>query len=112
MWLRDVDGAWVRVAKAAFKQTWWRRQRRAAQRRPWPTRVYPLDLEIDWGVSQFMFLAPHAEEGRFVHRLPDAVLKWVARARTGALATRARVHGDWSSQMAGSMECSVAGSAP
>jgi ribonuclease HI len=106
--LRDGDGAWIGVVDSAFQKSWWRKQRRAANRRPWPARVYPPHLEIEWAVSQFLFRAPSADRGCFVHRLPDSVLKWVARARTGALATRARMH---ETKLVASAQCLCCGAA-
>ena len=60
------------------------------QRRAWIASLYPAGMEIDWKVSTAIFALPAVVGGYFVHAVPPPVLKWVARARAGALATSLR----------------------
>ena len=46
---------------------------------------------MDWKASSHLFQAPTVVSGAFIFRAPPATLKWVARARAGALASRARL---------------------
>ena len=90
----DASGVWVLDIAAAVTQSWWEaRSREGAQRRAWLATLYPAAMGFDWAASVALFLPPMVVEGKFVHRAPPPVLKWVARARSGALATRARLAG-------------------
>ena len=78
----------------AVSQGWWEQHRTTgAARRTWLSQLYPDGVEIDWGVSNYLFRPPTVEGGKFVHAAPPPLLKWTARARTGALATRFRLAG-------------------
>ena len=43
------------------------------------------------GLSNYLFRPLTVKTGKFVHAAPPPLLKWTARARTGALATRFRL---------------------
>ena len=45
------------------------------------------------GLSNYLFRPLTVKTGKFVHAAPPPLLKWTARARTGALATRFRLEG-------------------
>jgi len=76
---------------SAIKSYWWdARLVEARQRRAWIASLYPAGMEIDWKVSTAIFALPAVVGGYFVHAVPPPVLKWVARARAGALATSLR----------------------
>ena len=47
--------------------------------------------DLDWKASSYLFQAPTMASGKCIFRAPPATLKWVAHARAGALATRARL---------------------
>ena len=46
---------------------------------------------MDWKLSTIAFQRPVVSGGEFVHRAPTAVVKWLARTRTGCLASRLRL---------------------
>ena len=62
-----------------------------ASRRTWLARLYSDGVEMDWKASSYLFQATTVVSVAFIFRAPSATLKWVARARAGALATRARL---------------------
>ena len=59
--------------------------------RPGLGLLYSDVAAIDWELSGHVLRPPTVVAGKFVHLAPPAVLKWTARARSGALATRARL---------------------
>jgi len=59
-------------------------------------------MELDWEASNLIFRPPSLVNGVFVHYAATPMLKWVARARAGALATLARKLG---SGLASSSRC-------
>ena len=89
--LQDASGNWIlEVGKAVAKALWESNRQEAAARRPWIAQLYPAGMEFDWTASGRLFHPPKVVSGHFIHAAPPQVLKWVARARTGALATNAR----------------------
>ena len=98
--LKTASGAYVHKVPDAVTRGWWEQQRRTvAVRRAWIARLYPAGMDFDWDPSQVVFRPPRVVEGKFVHILPQMVVKWTARARAGALATgarRAKTHSDGS----------------
>ena len=89
-----VDGGGNRVldVSAALVAAWWeRRHRSTARARPLLERLYPRDVPVDWASSVGIFGRPVVQGGEFVHRAAPAVIKWIARVRTGCLATRMRL---------------------
>jgi hypothetical protein len=91
--IRDSSGAVVASVQLSLPGSWWREQM-SAQRgsRHWLLLLYPDNVEIDWLLSTVIFQRPTTSGGRFIHRVAPAVIKWLARVRTGSLATRARRH--------------------
>ena len=90
--LRDASGTWVPLLPLALADAWWElRRHAAAMRRPLLAHLYPPALRFDWPSSVGIFRRQFVVEGRFWHAVQPAVLKWVARARSGALATSERV---------------------
>ena len=88
----DAAGAAQVVLASAIASAWWAaRQREGGARRAWLGQLYPLGLEIDWPPSQLLFRRPAVTENTFVYPAPYTVLKWVARARSGALMTQSRL---------------------
>ena len=84
-----ATGWWILTP--AIKSYWWdARLVEARQRRAWIASLYPAGMEFDWKVSTAIFALPAVVGGYFVHAVPPPVLKWVARARAGALATSLR----------------------
>ena len=90
---RDHHGDYIRRPRQAAAQRRWDLQRGAAQRRGWFTQIYPPHLAIDWDASALAFGMPTTQGTEFVHRARPAALKWLARARAGALNTGARCVG-------------------
>jgi len=89
--VRRGDGQWVVDLDSAIGSYWWDARRvEAGQRRTWIAALYPTGMEFDWKASTAIFLLPVVVDGAFVHVVPPPVLKWVARARAGALATSLR----------------------
>ena len=73
-------------------EIWWdRRHRTTARARPLLERLYPRDRPVDWGSSCGIFRRPTVQKDVFVHPAPPAVIKWMARVRTGCLSTRLRL---------------------
>jgi len=89
MQFQNATGRCIEEVVPAVSQAWWKK-RLGASSRTWISQLYPPQLEIEWEASSYLFRFPKVVEGRFVYQADSAVLKWVARARTGALATTAR----------------------
>ena len=76
---------------AAITAFWWNARRSdGAARRAWLASLYPAGVEMDWVPSVGIFRLPWVQDGNFHHWASPPVLKWVARARTGALVTFSR----------------------
>ena len=106
----DATGLPVRDLRHQLTIIWWdRRHRSTARARPLLDRLYPRDVAVDWGPSCAIFRRPTVQKGTFVHPAPPAVIKWMARIRTGCLATRMRLvrHG----MLHGSTTCRCCGAA-
>ena len=89
--LQDASGTWIMDVGSAVTGTAWESRRKdATKRRSWLAQLYPDGLELDWKTSVYLFHPPKVMSGRFVHNASPPVLKWIARARSGALATNAR----------------------
>jgi hypothetical protein len=89
--LCDAAGAPQGDLLPAVSAAWWATCRRAGgKRRVWLAQLYPDGLDIDWPISYLFFRRPVVEKRSFIYPTPSAVLKWVARARSGALVTQAR----------------------
>ena len=89
--LQDASGTWIMDVGSAVAETAWEsRRKEATKRRSWLAQLYPDGLELDWKTSVYLFHPPKVMSGRFVHNASPPVLKWIARARSGALATNAR----------------------
>ncbi|MBU6429289.1 MAG: hypothetical protein KGR26_09785, partial [Cyanobacteria bacterium REEB65] len=94
------SGEWVQEAEAAVVEAWWeqREERRVTGRLPqrvWLQQLYPRGMPLDRRASCGVLAAPVVAglepDRKFVHAVPPAVVKWVARVRAGALATRGRL---------------------
>ena len=86
--VHDATSTWIMDIAHAVSQGWWEHHRTTgAARRMW-LLLYAYGVEIDWRISNHLFRPPTVEGGKFVHAAPPPLLKWTARARTGALATR------------------------
>ena len=106
----DASGLPVLDLRRQLAVIWWdRRHRSMAQARPLLDRLYPRDVMVDWGPSCGIFRRPIVQKDVFVHPAPPAVIKWLARVRTGCLATRMRLvrHG----MVHGSATCRCCGEA-
>ena len=91
--LRDASGSWVVIVSATLQQQWWwQRVTSKLDGRQWLQQLYPDTVEISWSLPCGVFRRPVSNGGRFVHPVPSAVVKWLARVRVGSLATRARRH--------------------
>ena len=92
--LLDAAGAAVMEVRGALAKLWWDRRRRSRSRaRPILEQLYPVNVPVDWAVSTGIFRRPTVSGATFVHSVPPAVIKWVARVRAGCLASRARLVG-------------------
>jgi hypothetical protein len=90
--LCDTAGAPQLDISSAVTTAWWSaRRQEGGTRRAWLGRLYPLGLEFDWHSSNLVFRRPVAVGSAFVYLAAPPVLKWVARARSGALNTRRRL---------------------
>ena len=90
--LLDASGAPVLGVKDALQMLWWeRRQQSCSSRRPWMNQLYPTAVPLDWPLSTIAFHRPVVSGGSFVHPCPVPVVKWLARARSGCLASRLRL---------------------
>ena len=91
--LRDAGGLPVVSVQISLPHLWWQQQLATQRdRRLWLRQLYPDNVEFDWPLSTGVFRRPTTNGGQFVHCVGRAVIKWVARIRTGSLATRARRH--------------------
>ena len=88
----DASAIPVLDVPAAFQQLWWQRHVTSRPGRQWLGLLYPADVELDWPLSNGIFHRPTSTGQHFAHPVPPAVIKWLARIRTGSLATRARRH--------------------
>ena len=92
--VHNTSGALIPDVISAVSKYWWERQRQEGlQRRAWLEQLYPADMELDWKVSSLPFRPPTVESGTIIYAAPASTLKWVARARSGGLATPARLVG-------------------
>ena len=92
MQLCNAAGEWQVQVTAALEAAWWTSCcRTGGARWTWLATLYPLGLDFDWTASTHIFRRPVVEERGFVFLAAPPVLKWVARARSGALSTRARL---------------------
>ena len=92
--LEDAAGNQIWDVRQQLVVLWWdRRHRSTARARPLLERLYPKDVEVDWSASCGIFRRPVVPGNQFVHPAPPAVIKWMARVRTGCLATRMRLVG-------------------
>jgi ribonuclease HI len=99
-----VRGHGIRVANVdeEAERAWWMNQRKdLITRRPWMEGLY--GVEVDWEVSCWAFRAALGKGGYFYPVQPSAV-KWLARVRSGALATRARL---FKTKLRASPECEL-----
>ncbi len=75
-----------------LEDLWWSQQRSlGATRRAWIGILYPETISFDWEVSFWVLRPPSNKDGHFGYSAAPSVLKWTARARSGALATQARL---------------------
>ena len=90
---QDRDGKFVSVVGKVLEEVWWEKQRVEVVKRRLATlgRVYPAETEIWWKVSTKMFVRPSLRGEVWINKAPPGLVKWVARARTGALATMERM---------------------
>ena len=87
-WFVRGQGIRVRDVEEAAEDAWWGDQRRdLIARRPWMEGLY--GEELDWEASCWAFRTALGKGGYF-YPVQPAVVKWLARVRSGALATRAR----------------------
>ena len=94
VFLEDAGGAIVRDVLGVLSASWWdRRHRTTARARPLLEKLYPREVAVDWPASTGIFHRPIVQGNKFVHPASTAVLKWMARVRTGCLATRMRLVG-------------------
>jgi hypothetical protein len=90
--LCSAAGAGQLLVTSSAQAAWWLSASQAGgSRRTWLALLYPPGLDLDWPASTVVFSRPHVEEHGFVFSAAPPVLKWVARARSGALNTRARL---------------------
>ena len=54
-------------------------------------RFYPSDVCFDWNASSAPLRFPVVRGGRWIYPVPLEAQKWLVRARSGALATGARL---------------------
>ena len=87
------DGRFVSIVGKLWEEEWWEKQRVEVMKRRQDTlgRVYPAGMEMWWKVSTKMFVRPSLRGGVWINKAPPGLVKWVARARTGALATMERM---------------------
>ena len=106
--LEDSRGSQVIDVRQSFAACWWeRRYRTSARARIVLERLYPPDVEMAWAVSTGVFRRPVVQGKTFVHPVHPRVIKWLARVRTGCLATRSKLVGH--GMVSGSLECPCCG---
>lgn len=89
--LQDASGSWLKDINGALSALWWEDHRAlVARRRGWLATLYPAGMQFDWPASVHLFKCPVVEGRAFVHTADPPVLKWVARARSGALVSSDR----------------------
>lgn len=54
-------------------------------------KIYPSSVLFHWAYSNVIFNTPKVINGKWIFRTPITTAKWVARARSGALASTARL---------------------
>ena len=106
--LEDPDGSPILDVRQSLAAVWWeRRNRSRSQARVVLDQMYPPDVEVAWAVSANIFRRPVTQGVAFVHPIHPKVIKWLARVRTGCLATRMRLVGHGMSR--GSTDCPACG---
>eukprot|EP00667_Euglena_gracilis_P024299 EG_transcript_27869 len=92
--LQDASGSIIYDLPAAFAQAWWLRCRAAWEKRSAVRLLvlYPASAPIAWPASTAIFRRAVAIPAGFTHPVSPAAIKWVARVRTGCLATQDRLH--------------------
>ena len=89
---KSSSGDIISDLQQTLTQHWWGVHRREGSlRRSWLARLYPDGVDIDWKVSSHVFRLPVVSSGMFIFAAGPAVQKWTAQARSGALATQARL---------------------
>ena len=90
--LEDLAGSPVVDVRRDFAAAWWtRRHRSTARARVMLERMFPSGVEVAWAASNSIFRRPVVQGAAFVHPIQPRVIKWIARVRTGCLATRMRL---------------------
>jgi hypothetical protein len=90
--LRDAAGTPQLDISTAVTAAWWSaRCQKGGKRRAWLGQLYPPGLEFDWHSSNLVFRRPVVMGTAFIYLAAPPVLKWVARARSGALNTQRRL---------------------
>ena len=91
--MKDRHRRWLRVIDKEVEEMWWERQRTTVvDRRPDTLGKLLVDgTRIWWKVSNKMFARARVQGGRWVEATAPGLTKWLARGRTGALATAARL---------------------
>ena len=88
----NAMGVAVQDVRQALAAAWWdRRHKACSSRRPWLEKLYPTGVAMNWTLSNGVFCRPVVSGHSFVHSVPAAVVKWVARTRAGCLASRLRL---------------------
>jgi ribonuclease HI len=88
--MADLDLTLVTDHKEHIRKTSWNKNwDKASKRRPWLKQLYNVD--IDWSSSNFCFKNPVVANKTFIYKAEKINLKWPARVRSGALATRERL---------------------
>ena len=109
--LVDASGSPVMDVRFCFLRDWWsERCARVAVRRVWFASLYPEDVDFDFPLSTAIFRRPIFSGTSFAHSFPPATIKWIARIRTGSLATGLRRHTHLPAQVpsAGCVCCAAA----
>ena len=102
--LEDAAGNQIWDVQRTLEVAWWeRRHRSTARARPLLERLYPSDVAVAWMPSNGIFRRPVVPGRVFMHPAPPAVIKWMARVRTGCLVTRMRLVGH--EMLSGSVVC-------
>ena len=90
--LLDASGSVIMDVRVGLAAAWWHRSQSSRSSRPRLAMLFPADMNVDWAASTGVFRRPTCTSSSFVHPVPQAVVKWVARIRCGCLATRDRLH--------------------
>ena len=84
--MKDSTGRWIVVVDKVVEDCWWEKQRAHIEERR------PDSLgKLWWQVSNKMFERPVVRGGAWISKAAPGLMKWVARARAGALASRVRM---------------------